>query len=194
MTEQHMIGRGVHAVKFYEDSESLCRMAGEFLADGLRDGHPAIVVATLEHRQGIAARITARGFDVPTLKAHGDIILLDAETTLAKFIRDGMPDPLLFARTASSIVEAVSGRHRDAERRNKAPRAYGEMVDVLWRAGQTRSAQQLEILWNNLARYQPFTLLCGYAVDSLYREGDVDAICSHHSHVLSEGGEITSLN
>jgi MEDS: MEthanogen/methylotroph, DcmR Sensory domain len=188
-----MTGRGIHAVKFYENSESLCRMAGDFLADGLLDGYPAIVIATLEHREGMAARITERGLDVPTLKAHGDIVLLDAEATLAKFVRDGMPDPLLFARTASSIIEAVSGRHRSVDRR-KPPRAYGEMVDVLWRAGQTRSAQQLEILWNNLARYQPFSMLCGYAIDSLYREGDVDAICSHHSHVLSEGGEVTSLN
>jgi hypothetical protein len=30
-------------------------------------------------------------------------------------------------------------------------RAYGEMVDVLWQAGQTAAAIRLEMLWNQLA-------------------------------------------
>jgi DcmR-like sensory protein len=59
---------------------------------------------------------------------------------------------------------------------------YGEMVDVLWRRGDTRAAIQLEMLWNDLANRHDFSLLCGYAMGNFYKDAEKREICSHHTH------------
>jgi hypothetical protein len=48
---------------------------------------------------------------------------------------------------------------------NTTVRAFGEMVDVLWRRGQEQAAIALEELWDDLARRHSFALLCGYRLD-----------------------------
>ena len=67
-------------------------------------------------------------------------------------------------------------------------RAYGEMVDVLWKDGATAAAIRLEMLWNELAGRHSLSLLCGYAMGNFYKEAAVEDICSHHTHVMSETG------
>jgi len=42
-----------HAVRFYEDAQSLARMVATFVAEGFIGGFPAIVIATPEHRDAI---------------------------------------------------------------------------------------------------------------------------------------------
>jgi len=182
-----MIESRIHAVRFYQDAASLCHIAGDFVADGLLSDRPAIVIATPEHRQGLEERLVQRGVEVAASTTCGDLVMLDAEDTLARFMQDGMPDPASFVKTIGPVIEATRGATR------RIPCAYGEMVDVLWKTGHTRAASRLERLWNNLSRTLPFSLLCGYAIGSVYHGGDVDEICSHHSHVLSEGGEVTAL-
>jgi hypothetical protein len=182
MTEQHL-----HAVRFYQDSASLCLLAGNFLADGLLNDRPAIIIATPAHLDGIKQQLAARGLDVESLASRGELVMLDAEGTLAKFMRDGSPDAALFTSAIGPVIQAARGPG------DRVACAYGEMVDVLWAAGQTRAASRLERLWNDLARTHAFALLCGYAIASLYRTGDVDDICSHHSHVLTETGDVAAF-
>jgi signal transduction histidine kinase len=65
-------------------------------------------------------------------------------------------------------------------------RLYGEMVDLLWRDGNTEGALQLEQLWNDLAHTYEFSLLCAYAMGNFYRSGDAERfqqICRHHTRV-----------
>ena len=81
-----------------------------------------------------------------------------------------------------------------AGRKDCVVRAYGEMVDVLWKAGQTVAATRLEMLWNDLARSQSFSLLCGYAMGSFYKDAAVEEVCSHHSHVIAESGDAVYVN
>src|SRR4051812_33111550 len=71
-------GGHFHAVKFYENPESLCRIVAEFLSEGLAQQQPALVIATLEHRGGIVQELSARHFDVPKLQRTGDLLMLDA--------------------------------------------------------------------------------------------------------------------
>jgi hypothetical protein len=76
-----------------------------------------------------------------------------------------------------------------SEGRAVAIRAFGEMVDVLWRAGETVAAVKLEVLWNELARTHNFSLLCGYSMGNFYKSAAIDEICGHHTHVVSATGE-----
>jgi hypothetical protein len=150
---------------------------------------PVIVIATPLHRNGIEQRLLALGIDIASLQERGDLFLLDADETLAQFMVDGMPDAGRFTRTLVPVLEKACGSRKDC-----TIYAYGEMVDVLWKAGQTAAATRLEMLWNSLAQTHAFSLLCGYSMGNFYKDAAVEDICSHHSHVLSTTGEAIIVN
>ena len=174
-----------HAVRFYDSPESLCRIVAGFLADGLRTGEPALMIATPGHRVGIVEALRARRFDVEALEAAGDLLLLDAEDLLATFMVEGMPDAERFKVVGFQIIErACRGRT------NCTIRAYGEMVDVLWKQGQAVAAIRLEMLWNTLGASKDFSLLCGYAMGNFYKGSQQHEICGHHTHLVNDEGRL----
>jgi hypothetical protein len=67
------------------------------------------------------------------------------------------------------------------------------MVDLLWKAGHAGAAMRVEGLWNDLARRQAFSLLCGYSMGNVYKDPAVEDICSLHSHVVSAAGIATPV-
>ena len=178
-----------HAVRFYETRQSLCRMVAEFLGEGLIIGQPALVIATPEHGEGIVAELRARHFDTDKMTAAGDLLVLDAREVLSTFMEDGFPDAARF----NLSVPAEIGRVR-AGRINVTVRAYGEMVDLLWKDGFTTAAVRLEMLWNQLAMTHDFSLLCGYAMGNFYKDAAVEDICRQHSHVVSAEGVHAPVN
>ena len=173
----------LHAVKFYESPESLCHIVAEFLGEGLIERQPALAIATPEHREGILAGLRARHLDVDSLQAAGDLLLIDVAELLASFMVDGMPDAALFTSAATHAIETVRRGRKDV-----TIRAYGEMVDVLWKAGQDAAAIRVELLWNKLATTDDFDLLCGYSMGTFYKGADLNAIERQHSHVVSPQG------
>ncbi len=173
-----------HAVRFYESSEGLCKIVADFLGEGLGKGLPAVVIATPAHRELIDQLLQARGFDVDRLKQSGDLIVADAAEQLSMFMVDGLPDQALFGGAMISLIERACRGRTDC-----VVRAYGEMVDVLWKEGHAVAATKLEMLWNDLAQTHQFSLLCGYSMGSFYKDAAVEEICAHHSHVMSVFGE-----
>ena len=168
-----------HAVRFYENKTSLCRTVADFLAEGFRDHQPGLVVATNAHILGVLDQLRARNFDVDRMQAAGELLLLDARGTLATFMADGMPDAAAFTTIVPAIIERLRG-----DRSDRTVRAYGEMVDVLWKDGRTAAAIRLEVLWNQLALTHAFSLLCGYAVGNFYQDAGMREIRAQHSHVI----------
>ena len=178
-----------HAVRFYKDDDSLCRMVADFVGEGLGTGQPAIVIATSVHAAGIASALRDRSFDIQRLQASGDLLLLDADEILSQFMVAGMPNEKRFNATLIPQIEKACRGRVDC-----TIRAYGEMVDVLWKAGQTVAATRLEMLWNKLAATHDFSLVCGYSMGNFYKDAAMQEICSHHSHILSETGEAAPVN
>jgi len=172
-----------HAVRFYENKKSLCRIVAGFLGEGLAMGQPALVVATPEHRRGILDEFRARGFDVVRMHAAGQLVMVDARKVMSGFIVDSVPDARLFTESTTRILERTA-RGREA----LTIRAYGEMVDLLWKDGYDVAAIQVEMLWNRLARTQDFSLLCGYAMGNFYKDACVASICAEHTHVVGADG------
>lgn len=168
-----------HAVQFYGDSTELLKTVETFLTEGLTIGQPAIVIATPEHRIAIERALEEHLVDVAASKRLGDLVMLDAEETLATFMVDNAPVGSLFRRSLGDIIEqTVRGREQTTVR------AYGEMVDVLWKEGKTEAAVRVEILWNNLAETHAFSLLCGYAIGNFYKQTDpYRKVCALHTHV-----------
>lgn len=171
-----------HAVQFYGSDAELFRTVGTFLTEGLVAGHPAIVIATPDHRAGILQTLAADLIDVPGALRAGDLVVLDAEDTLGILMRGAMPDQRSFHRTLGDLIEqTLRGRARTPVR------AYGEMVDLLWRRGQADAAIRLEVLWNELASTRTFSLLCGYAIGNFYKQtSKVEEICRQHTHVFGD--------
>jgi len=170
-----------HDVRFYEDDAYLCTAVSAFLADGIRSTQPIIVIATAAHRREFAAQLRLKGLNVDALHP-GDSIWLDAHETLSAFMEGPMPNADLFMATVGNVFEKAL-----ANRRYLVVRAYGEMVDMLWRQGKSEGAIALENLWNDLARRYAFSLLCAYSKESMLAhspEGGIDRICACHSRVL----------
>lgn len=172
-----------HAVRFYENADALSRIVAEFLGEGFAQHLPAVVIATPEHRELIEVQLTARGFDVARLQLAGDMIVEDVDAALSQFMWDGTPDPTRFKELMIPLLDRAAGGT------SRTVRAYGEMVDVLWRAGRTVAAVKLEMLWNELAQTHDFSLLCGYAMGNFYKSASVEEICAQHTHVVASHGE-----
>jgi hypothetical protein len=178
-----------HAVSFYENAESLGRIVTEFVGEGLVAGGPALLIATPEHACLFESQLSAQGFDVVGLKRTRDLSFVDAGTMLRRFMRDGAPDAALFRDAAAPLLEHLSRGRQPA-----IVRAYGEMVDVLWKSGQTVAAVKLEMLWNELADSHDFSLLCGYSMGHFYKRTAAQTICQYHTHVVSDSGESRTVN
>jgi hypothetical protein len=172
-----------HAVRFYEDAASLARMVAGFLAEGFIAGQPGIVIATPEHRHAVTRQLLIMGFNLDELKSQRQLLVLDANETLATFMVDGMPSARRFQEVMLPVIDAACSDRTDC-----VVRAYGEMVDLLWKDGKEAAAIRLEMLWNQLARSRRFSLVCGYSMGSFYKDAAVHDICHQHTHMVAAGG------
>jgi hypothetical protein len=178
-----------HAVQFYENDSSLFATVAGFLSQGLVEGHPAILIATAEHTAAILDHLNSRMIDVAKARALGELTVLDAHQTLAMFMVDDKPDPVRF----ESSIGRVIGSLLQGRSERTLVRAYGEMVDVLWKDGREDAAIQLELLWNSLAGRYGFALLCGYAMGNFFKQTDrFEEVCRQHTHIIP-GSELNAL-
>jgi len=176
-----------HAVQFYGSDQSLHTTVAGFLSEGLIIGQPALIIATEPHKTGILARLTERLIDVEKAQASGDLVLLGADEALAMFMVGDMPDEAAFeARIGGLVAQMLRDR-----RARTILRAYGEMVDVLWKERREEAAIRLEILWNKLATRFGFALLCGYAMGQFYKQAArFEDVCSHHTAVIQTDANV----
>lgn len=153
-----------HVVHVYDEPGTLLRGVAAYLATALLHGEAALVVATAAHRDALHDALDRRGLPVDDLRARGQYVVLDAETTLEHVVHDGRLDPHAFAALVASEVGELAGRGGGLS-------VYGELVALLWRRGQAAAAVQVEDLWNELSTRERFRLYCGYDSAAFDREG-----------------------
>ncbi len=168
-----------HCVQFYgHDEPLLADTLTRYLAEGLARGQGLLLVATPERRRALSDH-------AGRAEREGRLAFLDARETLARFMVHGQPDWERFENTVGGAIREMRARLGDA-----GLRAYGEMVGLLWKAGQLAAALRLEEYWNRLLRDNGFALLCAYPIDILAEEVSVSAVsgvlCAH-SHLLPAG-------
>ncbi|MFP2925382.1 ATP-binding protein [Pyxidicoccus sp. 3LG] len=171
-----------HVVQFYEDPAFLSDVVVRFLEAGFQVGEPAVVIATEAHRASFAQCLKVNGFDVEGACATGRLVLLDARETLTRFMVGGLPDWSRFQRVIGEVLERS---HRSAG--GARVRAYGEMVDLLWKERNPQAALLLEEQWNDIGKEHPFSLLCAYEMGNFRTQEDAQAfqaVCSSHTHVV----------
>jgi hypothetical protein len=172
-----------HGVQFYNSPDTLCRIAGDFIGEGLEQGELAVIIATSDHAARIEWCLHRRGNDVAALKARGRLVVADARETMELFMKDGVPNPGAFRRAIGDILVSVRGG-----REHCVIRAYGEMVDLLWKDGREAAAIRLETFWNQLASTHDFALLCGYSMGNFYKGAALDEIKDQDSHLVDDDG------
>jgi hypothetical protein len=168
-----------HIVQFFDSDESRAECVAQFLADGIRLGEPAIVVAKPSNWAAVSEQLENLKVPVQTAIDDGMLVIRDAADTLRRLSRHGVPDADAFEAIVGKAVAGLA-------QRGTRVRAYGEMVDMLAQRGELAEAIKLEHLWNALGARVPFFLMCGYSAAHFVATATHRAlreICGAHSAV-----------
>jgi signal transduction histidine kinase len=165
-----------HVVQFYDADDELTEPAASFLAEAIRGGGTAVLIAEPRHQARFAQALAARRIAVAPARRRGMLIERDAARTLAQLApRQGL-DSAAFETVIGALL-------RTARRRGGPVRIYGEMVGLLWRRNQTGPALALESLWNELGRREQFSLFCSYPQPGPQQANAVRQVAGLHSAV-----------
>lgn len=173
-------GAKKHLVLVYRSEGELVTSVASWAARALTTGGGAILVGRPEHRESIARQIHALGVDVEGRTRSGRLLFLDAEETLGRFMRDGVPDAPTFR---ALVEEAVSSVRRSCGDAHADVRAWGEMVSILHESASGALARELEVLWDNFLMHDEVRLLCSYKLGAVH---DLADACDTHASVLIE--------
>jgi PAS domain S-box-containing protein len=169
-----------HVVEFYETEEFLASTVSGFVGAGLHAGGAAVVVATAAHRYAFEEDLRHSGINVEHAINAERYLAFDAADLLNRFMVDGAPDAQRFTEILAEVLQRAGAGSRRV-------RVYGEMVALLWAAGDTEAAIALEGCWNHLAETHEFELLCAYPMSAFKdpaRSAAFEQICGTHSTVI----------
>jgi hypothetical protein len=176
-----------HLVQLYGPRDFPAGSIASWLGHAFPRGGGVVVIGTPEHRAAIREALRAEGHDAAALEAGGRLLLLDAEETMARFLRDGQPDRAAFHEALGNAV----GRLRHAVPGGEV-RAWGEMVDLLAWRGQVEAAMTLEELWNEALAVHGIRLLCSYRADPFdpaFYPAQMRVFAHGHGRMLPAGDE-----
>lgn len=171
-----------HIVQFYESDEFLTGVVSGFLAAGLRAGQPVLAIVNARRREALGLRLRSVGIDAERAARAGQLALLDAEEVLSKVMVGGEPRWDRFRLEVGEVVERLGGGAP-----GRKLRAYGELVDVLWRGGDRGGALRIEEMWEHLASTHALSVLCAYALGSFEEEAHgrrIQDVCAAHGYVV----------
>jgi PAS domain S-box-containing protein len=176
-------GKPTHFVRFYDDGDVLLDEVAAFVDSALRAQGRGVVIATEAHLRALRLRVDelVRSGGCPAPQP-GQLIWLDAEETLARFMVDGWPDEGRF-------MSVIGGVLAQACADGGLVHAFGEMVALLCARGRYDAALRLEQLWNQLAEKQDFSLFCAYPWD-LFPSSELahafEHVCGAHDHACAD--------
>lgn len=168
-----------HIAQFYENDNVLVDTLTGFVGGGLNAGESSIVIVTPDHLAALNQRLVESNVDLTRAIEEDRYIALDAETSLARFMIDQMPDEDLFGAFVGELM------HRAAAD-NRRVRAFGEMVALLWARGDAAATVRLEFLWNRICQNGSFSLLCAYPKAGFTEDPakSMASICAAHSRIV----------
>lgn len=185
-----------HVVKFFVTDEDLVGELAAFARVGITEGEPFLLIATSEHRAALESLLQEEGVDLAIAAAEGRYVAVDAGETLASFLVDGRPSRDRFRSVVGRFMVELEGWNQPLDpareapalsRRATRPRAFGEMVSLLWDAGKVVEALELEELWDELVASGHLSLCCGYPVarfDPRSQLSGAAAVCDAHSRAI----------
>jgi anti-sigma regulatory factor (Ser/Thr protein kinase) len=172
----HEVG---HVAHFYDAVDDHVDQVADFLAPALSSGTGVLVVAGPVVTQQLHRALAVRDIDIDEVTDTGMLVVVDAEALLTD-IRQASPS--LDLDKFDAVVRAAIRRAT----RGGRLRVYGELVNLLWEAGDVQGAIDIEDGWIRLAGELEFSLMCGYHAQSM-RADQIDGfhdLCSRHQRVI----------
>ena len=168
-----------HVVQVYEDDAAFLDTLAEFASAGLVQGEAVVVIASPKHRYGLWKRLGKTNLDLVIANSTDQLIVLDADETMAQFMVEAWPDNVLFHDVIGGILDR-------AKRNGRKVRAFGEMVAVMWAQGHCGATIRLEHLWADLCQSRDFSLFCAYPRVGFTENTteNISRVCALHSRVL----------
>lgn len=150
-----------------------------FIASTCANGDHFLIVVRSQRWRAVAELLQAQPV-FADLSASDRLLVLDAEETLQKMMRDGMPNARLFDEALGQLVARVAraGGHL---------RIYCELVDILAERDNFPAVHALERLWNAFGNAYAFTLVCGYAPERFASPSgwdELQTMCTAHARIL----------
>lgn len=165
-----------HFAQFYPDEKKLVRSLSKYIEAGIEVGDTCIVIATKKHIDSLNSKMMSDGTNIVDAQFSKRYMTLNASEALNTFMKDGMPSWPLF--------HGVIGPYfKKAALNNSKVRLYGEVVALLWKAGNIDAVIKLERYWNELALIYPFSLYCAYPeLHFVMNRQELEKIKEEHSH------------
>jgi DNA-binding NarL/FixJ family response regulator len=173
-----------HEVHFCSHDSYFLDSFAHFIETCLNAKRSVVVVATKSHREGIFSRLHT-ALDIAAATEQGRYITLDVEETLARFMINDLPDPVLFFEAVGDLVASAT---KAATADDPRVAACGECAPFLWAQGRAEAAIRVEQLWDQIAAMYHVKILCAYPSLSFQTEEDrfiLQRICAEHSAVYS---------
>jgi CheY-like chemotaxis protein len=180
---------GGHAMQLHGDAKSLVDGLAGFFDLALRRGDATCVIAPADVREGLAARLQHRGWDVGAAGGLDRYLVFDTADALHRFMRNGLPDP---ARLAEIVMELDHYRTTVGGASSRLT-IFGNMAMSLSADGNTAAAIAVESLWSRLTEDLPFLTVCGYSTSCFHHAvPDVySRVCAEH-WVVSHTSDLES--
>ncbi|HEX4488437.1 MAG TPA: MEDS domain-containing protein [Terriglobales bacterium] len=181
-----------HLVQFYCEDDQLLASLQRVVGGALGSGDSAVVVATEEHRRGLAKRLKWCGIDLQFAQACGRYYEVDAATVLESL--EGHHTPLDFQELLQNTVFRPDC---PVPVDNAGMLVFGEVVGLMWERNRRQEAVRLEDFWNRFQATRPFTLLCAYPVRRFHVLEDLEPfteVCAAHSAIVSDDARISIVS
>ena len=137
-----------HVVQCYEQDAGFIDKLSDYIESGLTLGESILVLATPAHVEAL----TLRGCGTSSPRCR----MLDAGQTLAQFFSHPKLDSARFHSVMGELCQQAAARGTGRIR------IFSDLMALLWEAGASEAAMQLESLWNQLALRFPLSLVCAY--------------------------------
>jgi hypothetical protein len=170
-----------HPVHFYRDERDLVQTVAPQLTSALARDQTAVVVATAGHTRAIETGMRRRGVDLGSARSTGSYVTFDAWKIARRFMVDDRPRRDRMRRDLWQIVQSPLETGRPVL-------VVGEVAPLLWEAGDTSTALEIEGLVNELIHERDVSVVCVYPwqpePDSSSL-GAVGELCRLHNYLTS---------
>jgi MEDS: MEthanogen/methylotroph, DcmR Sensory domain len=170
-----------HIVYPYTDESQIVDAVSLFATVGFRRGEGVLLIMASIHCGPIRQRLEAQGFNLTELEASGKLVCEDAADLLSTFMVDGIVDEDKFKNTIFGMIQKAK---IGAGARPRPVRAFGEMVDLLWRTDR-QTTERLEELLNEVMESQAVRLLCAYWLADTKPSDFPQPLLACHSHAIT---------
>ena len=166
-----------HRAQFCSDETTWLESAERHLAAALDAGNAAIAVATPARMQPLVERMKAAGINVDRCREKGVFVQLNATELAAAVRSDGV------APCTPALTQIVASASAAAKRPSARVAIYSELAPIIWAAGETELALELEEFGADLVGMSA-DIVCAYPMLPLQNASGFTAVCRRHGAII----------